>query len=131
MYRANSGIIGNIPGALAKVFGGKSTCTLCDITHGPVREKPEWERFITSLREMPETYHADDMPVDVAAYLQRNGLRLPVVLERNGDRLRLAASSADIASCRADAGCLIARLRSYGERPSCAGGACATKKPER
>lgn len=128
IYRANSGILANIPGAIAKAFGGKSMCSLCNITNGPIREKPEWETFVASLQEKPEIYHADEIPNDVALYLKKNGQKIPVVLERNGSKFTLVVSSADLEACQADPSCLAKKLTAY-TRASCSNGVCSMKQP--
>jgi len=127
IYQANSGIRANIPGAIAKAFGGKSICSLCNITHGPIHERPEWEQFIASLTEKPEIYHADEVPAGIAAFLQRHGYGLPVVLEQDGDQFSLVVSSDEIATCNADPACLIVKLKRRGDTHSCRDGVCAMK----
>ncbi len=127
IYQANSGILANIPGAIAKAFGGKSMCSLCNITNGPIREKPEWETFVTSLQEKPEIYHADEIPDEIQSYLTKNRHDIPVVLERNGSEFTVAASSADLDACQADPACLAKKLASY-TRASCNNGVCSLKQ---
>ncbi len=128
IYQANSGILANIPGAIAKAFGGKSVCSLCNITNGPFREKPEWETFVASLQEKPEIYHANEIPIDIASFLKKNEHPIPVVLERNGFEFTVAMSSDDLDACQADPTCLAKKLTSY-TRTSCSNGVCSLKQP--
>jgi len=126
IYQANSGILANIPGAIAKAFGGKSMCSLCNITNGPIREKPEWETFVGSLQEKPKIYHADEIPNDIASFLKSNKYEIPVVLERNGSELTLVVSSADLDACQAEPSRLAKKLASY-TRAACSNGVCSLK----
>lgn len=128
IYRANSGILANIPSAIAKAFGGKSMCSLCNMTNGPVREKPEWETFVASLQEKPEIYHADEILSNIGSFLKSNEYEIPVVLERNGSEFTLIVSSVDLEACQADPSCLAKKLTSY-IRASCSNRVCAMKQP--
>jgi hypothetical protein len=57
-------------GELSYWFGarlGRAHCSLCDITHGSVREKSEWKSGRAGLPVPFDTYHRDDRPDDVRA----------------------------------------------------------------
>lgn len=41
---------------------GRRHCSLCDITHGSVRERPEWAACRAGLPVPFDTYHRDDQP---------------------------------------------------------------------
>ncbi|MBI4239399.1 hypothetical protein HY620_00215 [Candidatus Uhrbacteria bacterium] len=85
IYSANSGIMRNIPGALAKMAGGKSSCALCTITHGPIFEKPSWKTFVESL-DIPATFfHRDEVPVALQEFVNKENMVLPVVLKEESD----------------------------------------------
>jgi hypothetical protein len=61
VYDAN----GTVRGELAYFLGarfGRAHCALCDITHGRVRPKPEWEAYRARLQLPFDTYHRDDQP---------------------------------------------------------------------
>lgn len=56
---------GTIRGELAYWVGkrlGRAHCALCDITHGSVKERPEWKRCRDGLPVPFDTYHRDDQP---------------------------------------------------------------------
>ena len=56
---------GSVRGELAYWIGarlGKAHCSLCDITHGLVRLRPEWRRRRADLAAPFDTYHRDDQP---------------------------------------------------------------------
>lgn len=46
---------------------GRAHCSLCDVTHGTFRRKPEWSACESALSVPFVTYHLDDRPADVAA----------------------------------------------------------------
>jgi len=56
---------------------GRAHCGLCDITHGAVRERPEWQACRAGLPVPFDTYHRDDQPDAVRAAV---GGAAPVVV---------------------------------------------------
>jgi hypothetical protein len=56
---------------------GRRHCSLCDITHGSVRERPEWAACKAGLPVEFVTFHRDDQPDDVR---RAAGGRAPVVV---------------------------------------------------
>lgn len=61
---------GTLRGELTYWFGarlGRTHCALCDITHGLVRERPEWKACREVLSVPFDTYHRDDQPEPVRA----------------------------------------------------------------
>lgn len=56
---------------------GRAHCSLCDITHGLVRERAEWKQCRQDLPVPFDTYHRDDQPSAVRAAA---GDRAPVVM---------------------------------------------------
>lgn len=41
-YHADGGLIGDM-GYVARKLVGRGHCELCDVTHGGIRAKPEWD----------------------------------------------------------------------------------------
>ena len=60
---------------------GRSHCALCDITHGMLRRRSEWNAYIARLGVRFETFHRDDQPDAVRA---ASGDRAPVVAAELG-----------------------------------------------
>lgn len=85
IYSIGSGIIENIPGAISKAVGGKSSCALCTITHGPFFEKQSWGAFIQSLSVPVVFYHVNEIPQSIREYLDACAIKLPVVLKQTSD----------------------------------------------
>jgi hypothetical protein len=76
---------GSVRGELSYFVGarlGRAHCSLCDITHGLVRERAEWRTCRASFPVPFDTYHRDDEPTDARA--AHHG-RLPVVLADTSD----------------------------------------------
>ena len=65
IYRAKSGVIGDVSGALRKAITGSSLCSLCNITHGVTTEKDVWKKFVSTLDHTPFYYHLDDIPREI------------------------------------------------------------------
>lgn len=56
---------GTIRGELAYWVGARLDrrhCSLCEITHGSVRQRPEWKRSQEGLPVPFDTYHRNDQP---------------------------------------------------------------------
>lgn len=56
---------------------GRTHCSLCDITHGVVRERAGWKQCRQDLPVPFETYHRNDQPSGVRA---ASGDAAPVVM---------------------------------------------------
>ncbi len=81
VYDAN----GTLRGELAYWIGarlGRRHCSLCDITHSSVRQRPEWKACRATLAVPFDTYHRDDQPASVRSAA---GDRAPVVTAELGD----------------------------------------------
>eukprot|EP00180_Rhodochaete_pulchella_P003278 Plantae.Rhodophyta-Rhodochaete_pulchella.ctg54557.p2 GENE.Plantae.Rhodophyta-Rhodochaete_pulchella.ctg54557~~Plantae.Rhodophyta-Rhodochaete_pulchella.ctg54557.p2 ORF type:complete len:181 (-),score=29.20 Plantae.Rhodophyta-Rhodochaete_pulchella.ctg54557:101-595(-) len=48
---------------------GQGSCNLCQITHGPRREKPEWARFKSAFGARVSGLHRDEMPVEMYRFV--------------------------------------------------------------
>ena len=84
VYDANGGLLGEAAYVWGKVRGTRH-CALCDITHGRVRRRPEWDRMVADLGVPVDLLHLNEMPADVRQAVAACGA--PVVLARTGDRL--------------------------------------------
>jgi hypothetical protein len=61
---------GTLRGELAYWVGarlGRRHCSLCEITHGLVRQRPEWTACRAGLPIRFDTFHLDDQPAEVRA----------------------------------------------------------------
>ncbi len=86
VYHADGGLVGEAKYVLGHLLG-RTHCSLCDITHSPVRRKKQWDAFVDSLGVPFRRYHLNEMPADVAAMVSTTGS--PVVLARTATDLVL------------------------------------------
>ncbi|CAN5507456.1 hypothetical protein BH10ACT1_BH10ACT1_11890 [soil metagenome] len=103
-------------GELAYFIGarlGRAHCSLCDITHGTLRERPEWKSCRTGLPVPFETFHRNDQPEAVRALLA--GVH-PAVAAETGSGWVLLLGPDELKSCAASPEALVAALESAVRR---------------
>ena len=88
VYDADGSVLGELKYFVGARLG-RADCSLCDVTHGLVRERPEWRAARDRLRAPFVTFHRDDQPPSVRAATAGD---LPVVLAEttSGALVRLA-----------------------------------------
>lgn len=107
IYSVGSGIIENIPGVLAKAAGGRSSCALCTITHGPIFEKVAWGSLVKSLNLPAVFFHRNEIPASVHNFLTEKKIPLPVVLkEGNDEHLTVVIAKEQLESCDGSVECV-------------------------
>jgi hypothetical protein len=107
---------GTIRGEVAYWIGarlGRRHCSLCEITHGAVRERTEWKTCQAGLPVPFDTHHRDDQPDAVRAAAQ--GVA-PVVIAETGAGLVLLLSPADLAACAGSADRLVESIEQASAR---------------
>jgi hypothetical protein len=84
VYDADGGLAGEARYVIAHLLG-RAECALCDITHSPVRRKPEWDRMVTGLGVPFRLHHRNELADDpqVAGVVGATGL--PLVVARFAD----------------------------------------------
>jgi len=106
---------GTVRGELAYWVGarlGRAHCALCDITHGRVRERSDWQACRAGLPVPFDTYHRNDQPSDVRDLI---GSRLPAVVADTDQGLRLLLGPGELAACHASPEHLAAALTHAAE----------------
>jgi hypothetical protein len=78
VYDADGGVRGELAYVVGKAVG-RAHCSLCDITHSPIRRKRQWDEMVASLRVPFEVVHRNEQAPDVAGATTD---RLPAVLAR-------------------------------------------------
>lgn len=112
VYDADS----SLRGELAYWVGarlGRRHCSLCDITHGSVRQRPEWKVCQAGLPVPFDTYHRNDQPDPVRSAV---GGRTPVVVaETEVGHVQLLAP-ADLEACEGSTDRLVAAIEQAAVR---------------
>jgi hypothetical protein len=111
IYAAKSDILSNVPGSIKKMLGGSSSCSLCNITHGAIKEKRTWSEFISTLSPAPIVYHKDEVTKEVQSYLTDNNVQLPVVLEKNENEYKVVFNHEKLNKCDGKEECLIELIK--------------------
>ena len=107
VYDADGSVVGELSYVIGRALG-RAHCSLCDITHGAVREKAAWRSCVRTLGVPFVTCHRDDMPAAVRAL----GVELPVVVAEHDDgSLTIAASAAELETCSGSPERLVALLQ--------------------
>ena len=75
---------------------GRRHCSLCEITHGSVRVRPEWTACTTRLPVAFETFHRDDQPEPIRAAA---GGQAPVVVADTDRGFVLLLDPAELDAC--------------------------------
>lgn len=65
VYHADGGPIGEAKYILGHLFG-TAHCALCDITHSPIRRKPEWDAMVRRLGVPVTLLHLNELPPEVS-----------------------------------------------------------------
>ena len=88
---------------------GRAHSALCDVTHGRVRERPEWRTRRAQLPVPFETYHRDDQPEAVRA--AAHGLTPVVVGELSGGDVVVLLDPEAIERCDGEPEAMIAAVQ--------------------
>jgi hypothetical protein len=61
VYNADGTVLGELR-YFARARFGRAHCALCDVTHGLVRAKRDWQAWSDGLPVSSDMYHRDDQP---------------------------------------------------------------------
>ena len=110
---------GTLRGELAYLIGKRfrqTHCSLCDVTHGTLREKALWRECRAGLPVTFETFHLNDAPPSVRQLISRH--RAPLIALETDTEVTLLLDSAAIERCAGSPPALAAaiteRLRERG-----------------
>jgi hypothetical protein len=92
VYNADGGIIGEVRYVIGHLLG-MAECSLCDITHSPVRRKPEWDRMLAHLRVPVTVLHRNEL--DTSLLVAIGQTPLPAVFAHHADGTITVALSAE------------------------------------
>jgi hypothetical protein len=92
---------------------GRRHCSLCEITHGSVRQRPEWKACKAALPVPFDTYHRNDQP-DAIRHAA-NGQAPVVVAETEAGNLTLLGP-AELETCDGSIDLLVEAIERAAER---------------
>ena len=75
---------------------GRRHCSLCEITHGSVRQRPEWQACQAGLPVPFDTYHRNDQPDTIRV---ASGGEAPVVVAATDTGHVVLLDAGDLAAC--------------------------------
>ena len=75
---------------------GRRHCSLCEITHGSVRQRPEWKTCQAGLPVPFDTFHRNDQPDTIRT---ASGGHAPAVIAETGTGHVMLLASADLDAC--------------------------------
>jgi len=90
---------GTVFGELAYFVGarlGRTHCALCDVTHGLLRQKSDWQACRDGLPVPFDTFHRNDQPDEVRAVAQGTA---PVVVARTDVDAVVLLGPAELSRC--------------------------------
>jgi hypothetical protein len=82
IYNADGGIWGETRYVIGHLLG-LTECPLCDITHSPIRRKPEWDAMVARLGVPFEVRHRNEITAAETDFVVSCGL--PVVIAHHHD----------------------------------------------
>ena len=77
VYAADGGLVGEVAYVVGHLLG-RTECALCDVTHGTLRRKPDWDAMTARLPVPLRLVHRNETTTAERTASQRSGL--PVVL---------------------------------------------------
>lgn len=107
---------GTLRGELAYWVGarlGRRHCSLCDITHGSVRQRPEWKACQADLPVPFDTYHRNDQPDRIRSAA---GRQAPVVVAETDAGQVMLLGPDDLETCDGSIDLLVEAIEQAAER---------------
>ena len=92
---------------------GRRHCSLCEITHGSIRQRPAWKQCQAGLPLPFDTFHRNDQPASIRAATYDQA---PVVVAVTDDGSVLLLSPAELAACDGSIELLVAAIEHATDR---------------
>ncbi len=120
VYQADGSLLGELRYVAGTIFGGVH-CSLCDITHGRLREKAAWRAERDRLTIPFTAVHLDERsPAETAA----SDGHTPCVLAHSADGIEVLVGPAALEACEGDPAALVGAIEgALAERGSDRGSA--------
>jgi len=85
VYDADGGVVGEV-GYLVGHLLGRTSCSLCDVTHGSLRRRPEWDAMVARLPLPVRLVHRNEASDDDRRAWSVSGLPAVVGVREDGSR---------------------------------------------
>ena len=95
---------------------GRRHCSLCEITHGSVRTRPEWKACRAGLAVPFDTFHRNDQPSAVRA---ASGRQAPVVVAETPAGIVVLLAGHDLDACGGSIERLVDAIENAAARADC------------
>ena len=107
VYDADGTVLGELAYAVGHLLGRRS-CALCDITHGRVRRRPEFDEAAATLGVPFDLLHRDERSPALATLTDG---ALPCVVAEGAGQPRVLVDRATLAACGTDPAALVEAIR--------------------
>lgn len=112
VYDADHTLVGELSYWIGARLGG-AHCSLCDITHGLVRERADWRSCRDDLPVPFATFRRNDQPDAVRAATSG---RAPVVVAETSDGIVVLLGADELARCEGSPDALVAAIEAELDR---------------
>ena len=96
VYNADGGLLGEAAYVIGHLLGTTS-CSLCDITHSPLRRKPDWDAMVATLPFPLSVRHRNEVTPELSATLE--GQTLPLVAAEGPEGITWVLTASDLDQC--------------------------------
>lgn len=93
VYAADGGVVGELTYVVGHLLG-RTECSLCDVTHGPLRRKRAWDDMAESLPVPVRLVHRNETTDAESAACAVSGLPVVLGVRADGSHTALLAPSA-------------------------------------
>ncbi len=83
VYDADGGVLGEVRYAVGHAFG-RVECSLCSVTHGSLRRKPQWDEVVAELEVPVRLVHRNETSADERAAYGMTGLPAVIGVRADG-----------------------------------------------
>ena len=106
VYHADGSLLGELRYVAGTIFGG-THCSLCEITHGRLREKASWQAQRERLPVPFTAVHLDERSAEVAAVSDGN---TPCVVAHTATGIELLLGPPALDACGGDPAALVSAI---------------------
>ena len=80
IYNADGGLVGEARYVIGHLLG-LTSCSLCDITHSPIRRKPEWDAMVATLDIPLTVLHRNELTPELSDWV--SSITLPAIVGKS------------------------------------------------